>query len=117
MNDGATVIGEDLKLDVVRVLDEFLNVNAGVAEGLFSFADYPINTQVALAAGSFADTNGLVGQLHVHRICVNLGIDRYGADVQLLAGANDADGDFAPVRYQNLLKHLAIEYYKTAEPR
>ena len=38
MNDGATVIGEDLKLDVVRVLDEFLNVNAGVAEGLFSFA-------------------------------------------------------------------------------
>ena len=89
----------------------------GVHIGDFRRADYPINTQVALAAGSFADTNGLVGQLHVHRICVNLGIDRYGADVQLLAGANDADGDFAPVRYQNLLKHLAIECYKTAQPR
>ena len=38
MNDGATVIGEDLKLNVVRVLDEFLNVNTGVAERLFSFA-------------------------------------------------------------------------------
>src|SRR6185503_12568568 len=82
----------------------------------FRRADYAIYAQITLGTGSFADANGFVRQLHVHRICIHLGIDRHGADVQLLAGANDADGNFAPVRYQNLLKHLPNECCGTAEP-
>ena len=35
VDDVALVVAENLKFDVMRVLDEFLDVNAGIAEGLF----------------------------------------------------------------------------------
>ena len=38
VDDVAFVVAQDLKLDVVRVLDEFLDVNPGVAEGLLRLA-------------------------------------------------------------------------------
>src|SRR5207249_3441881 len=37
MDDIAAIVGEDLKLDVVGFFDEFLDVNAGVAERFFRF--------------------------------------------------------------------------------
>jgi hypothetical protein len=57
-----------------------------------------------LAAG-FADANGLIGQLHVHAVGIRLGINRYGADIQFFAGANDAHRDLAAVGYQDFFKH------------
>src|SRR6185369_1910670 len=83
----------------------------------FCRADYPIYAQIALGAGSFTDTNGFISKLYVHRVCVHLRIDGHRADIQLLAGANDTNGYLASVRYQNLLKHLANQCYRTAQPR
>ena len=37
MDGVAVVVGHDLKLDVVRVNDQLLDVNLGVAESLFRF--------------------------------------------------------------------------------
>ena len=34
MDHVAMVVGHDLKLDVVRILDELLNIDAGIAERL-----------------------------------------------------------------------------------
>ena len=53
----------------------------------------------------FANANGFVGHLHVHGVGVGFRIDRHRADIQFLAGADDADGDLTAVRDQNLLKH------------
>jgi len=80
----------------------------GVDVGDFRRADDSVDAKVALVAGCFADANGFVGQLDVHRVGVHLRIHGHGADIQLFAGTNDANGDFAPIRYQNLLKHLAL---------
>ena len=43
--------------------------------------------------------------LDVHRVGIRLRIDGHRADVQFLAGADDADGNFPAVGYQNFLKH------------
>ena len=77
----------------------------GIHVGDLRGADDAVDPQVALAGGRFADADGFVGHLHVHRVGVRLGIDRHRADVQFLAGADDADGDFAAVGYQDFLKH------------
>jgi hypothetical protein len=71
----------------------------------FGSANNAVDPQVALAARAFAYTDGFISELNVHRIGVSLGIDGHGANVQLLAGADNANGDFSPVRYQDLLKH------------
>ena len=88
----------------------------GIDVGDFRGADDAVDAQVAFAAGSFADANGFVRKLHVHGIGVHLGIDGDGADVQLLAGTNDANGDFAAVRNQNFLKHVA-NLFRSARQR
>src|SRR6266568_3173495 len=77
----------------------------GIDIGDFGGADDAVNAQVTLAAGGFTDANRFVGHLDVHRVGVRLGIDRDSPNVQLLTGANDADGDLAAIGHQNLLKH------------
>ncbi len=77
----------------------------GIHVGDFGGADDAVNAQVAFAAGAFADADGFVGQLDVHGVGVRLGIDGDGADVEFLAGADDADGNFPAVGYQNFFKH------------
>jgi len=64
--------------------------------------------QVRLPAGGGADAVGLVRRPHVERGAVGLGIDGDGGDAQLLAGADDADGDLPPVGDQDLLEHGGI---------
>src|SRR5439155_1415203 len=71
--------------------------------GDFGGADNAIDAEIALIGGGFADANGFVGQLDVHRVGVGLRIDRHGADVKFFARPNDADGNFSAIRYQNLL--------------
>ena len=85
----------------------------GIHVGNLRGADDAVNPQIALAGGRLADADGLVGQLHVHRIDVRFGVDRHRADVQLLARANDADGNFAAVSDQDLLKHEVSKSPKT----
>jgi len=72
----------------------------------FSGANNAWNVQIAVfnAGGSNADS--LVGKLHVQGIPVRLGEYGDGLYPQFLAGANNTQGDLAPIRYQNLLEHF-----------
>ena len=81
----------------------------GIHIGDLRRADDAVDAQVAFAGGRFADADGLVGQLHVHRVGIRLGIDGHGADVQFLAGADDANGNFSAIGYQNFFKHAVSE--------
>jgi hypothetical protein len=90
----------------VRVLGE--EAVAGV-DGIdisdFGGANDAIDAQIALRRGSFTDADGFVGHVNVHRIGVSLGIDGYGSDVEFLARADDADGDFTAIGDEDLLEH------------
>ncbi len=63
-------------------------------------ADDAVDPQVTLSAGRAADADGFVRHLGVHGVRVRLRVHRHGADVQLLAGANDPDGDLPAIGYQ-----------------
>ena len=60
------------------------------------------NIEIALAAGRFAHAHGLIGQLHVQGVAIHRAVNGHGGDPQLAAGAQDAQGDFAPVGDQQL---------------
>ena len=77
----------------------------GVHVGDLGGTDDPIDPQIALAGGGFPDADGLVGHLDMHRVGIRFRIDCHGADVKLLAGADDANGNFPAIRNQNFLKH------------
>ena len=55
--------------------------------------------------GPGADADRLVGVPQVQRVLVDLGVDGDGLDAELLAGADDPQGDLAPVRDENALEH------------
>ena len=84
----------------------------GIHVGDFRRADDAVNAQIAFGGGRLADANGLVGHLDVHGIGVDFRIDRDGADIQFLAGADDADGDFSAIGDQNFFKHGEIRSAK-----
>src|SRR5229473_7992865 len=56
-------------------------------------ADYLWNVQIAFAAAGRADADSFVGKPHVEGVTVRFGINSYGRDAQLFAGANDPQGD------------------------
>src|SRR5439155_17822624 len=73
--------------------------------GDFRGADNAVDPQITLACRRFANTNGLFGQLHVHRVDIRLRIDRDGPDIELLAGADDTNGNFPAVGDQDFFEH------------
>ena len=75
----------------------------------FRRADDPVNPQVTFRSRGFADADRLVRELDVHGVRVHLGINRHRADVQFLARADDADGDFAAIGNQDFFKHGLLE--------
>ena len=77
----------------------------GIDVGDFGGADQAVDAEVALLGGTFTNTDGFIGHLDVHGVGVGLGVDGDGADVELLARADDADGDFAAVSDQDFLEH------------
>ena len=77
----------------------------GVGVGDFRRTDDRRDVQVGLGGRGRADADRFVGQPYVHQIPVSLGINRHGANAQLLAGTQDAQGDFAAVGNDNLFQH------------
>ena len=71
----------------------------------FRGADNAVNAQVTVRRRGLADANRLIGQLHVHRIGIRLGIDGNGADIQFLAGANNPNGNLPAIGDQYFFKH------------
>ena len=60
-----------------------------------------LDVQIALARRRRADRDRLVGEPHVRRVGVGLGVDRDGRDAHRAAGADDAHGDLAAVGDQD----------------
>ena len=80
----------------------------GLRAGLLAGLDDAVGQQIALAAGRGADVHRLVGQLHMARVAVGVGIHRHRRDAHLLRGLDDAAGDLAAVGDQDLVEHLGL---------
>ena len=63
--------------------------------------DDRIGPQVALAGRRRADRHGLVGEAHVQRAGVDVGVDRDRLEPEVAAGPDDADRDLAAVGDQD----------------
>ena len=48
--------------------------------------------------------DGFVRESDMHEVAVGLGVNGYGFDTEFLAGAQDAQCDFSPVRYNDFIK-------------
>jgi len=75
----------------------------GVDVGDLGGRDDTIFAEVRILARARPDADGFVGELHVQRLLVGLGVDRDGLDAQLSAGTNDAKGDFAAIGDEDLV--------------
>ena len=62
--------------------------------------------QVAARRRRGADAHRLVGEAHVQRARVGLGVDGDRRDAELAARADDAQRDFAAVRDEDLLRNM-----------
>ena len=107
-------IGAD-ELDVARLAD-FGEVGAlgqepvagmdRVGAGDLGGADDRRHVQVAVGAARRTDADVLVGEPHVQRVLVGLGVDGDRLDAELAAREDDAQRDLAAVRDQDFLEHL-----------
>ena len=70
-------------------------------------ADDAVDLQVAVGGLGRADAIGLVGQFQIGGAAVGLAEDGHRLDAQLAAGADDPQGDLAPIGNQNSLEHHA----------
>ncbi len=68
-------------------------------------ADDGGNIEIAVRRLRRPDAHRFVGEFHVLGFGIGLGMDDDGLDAHLAAGALDAQGDFAAVGDQDLLKH------------
>ena len=64
--------------------------------------------QIGVRCGTFAQGVGFIGEANVLEIAVSLGVNRDGLDAEFPAGAQDAQGDFAPVGNQDFTDHGVI---------
>jgi hypothetical protein len=81
----------------------------GVDIGDFGGTDDPVDPEVAFIRRGFADANGFIGQLNVHRVGIGLRIDRYRPNIQFLAGPDDANCDLATIGYEEFLEHCCLK--------
>ena len=75
--------------------------------GLADFDDQP-GIEIGFGRGRRAEPHAFVGELHMRRARVGVGIDRDRGDAHLLRRFDDAAGDLAPVRDQDLGEHLLL---------
>jgi hypothetical protein len=74
-----------------------------------SRADDCRNVEVALRQLGRTNADRFVGKLDVQRVPIGLAVNRHGADAQLFASANDAQGNLATVRNKNFIEHVLNE--------
>ena len=80
----------------------------GIRIGDFRRCHEARDIQVAFLAGGRADTNGLICKADMKRVTIGLGVDRNGLDSDFTAGTNHAEGNLAPVGYQNFLEQSEL---------
>jgi hypothetical protein len=101
------VMPEDSQISAKRAFSERKPVAGmdGIGAGDLGGGDDAVHFQIGLLAGGRADADRLVGELDMHRIDIRLGIDGDGFHIELAAGADDAEGDFAAIGDQDALEH------------
>ena len=85
----------------------------GVGAGAARDREQLVDDEVGLAAGDAVEGVGLVGEPGVARVAVLVGIHGDGAETGVTGGADDADGDLAPVGDEDLgdARHNAQAYW------
>jgi hypothetical protein len=82
--------------------------------GDFRRADQRRHVQVAQVGRRRADTDGLVGELHVLGFFIGFGIDDDRLDAELTAGALDTERNFAAIGNENFFKHSGFSTHQWA---
>ena len=77
----------------------------GVGAAALDDVEDGLGVEVALGRGLAAERVGLVGEADVQGVAVEVGVHGDGGDAELPAGADDPDGDLAPVGDQDLGEH------------
>ncbi len=77
----------------------------GLRAGGLGRIEDPVCHQVGLARRRRADQHRFVGQAHVARVGVGLGVHRHRADAHAPRRLDDAAGDLAPIGNEDLAKH------------
>src|SRR3954471_14423089 len=77
--------------------------------GNFGGADNGWNIQITARAFRRADTDGLVGKAYRKAVAVGFGVNSYGGNAQIFAGADDAQRNFPTVRYENFSKRAGCQ--------
>ena len=80
----------------------------GLCAGDLAGGDDGGNVEIGLGGGRRADTDALISQAHMHGVGIRRGVDRHGGDAHLLAGADDAKGDFAAIGDEDFLEHQTM---------
>jgi len=84
--------------------------------GDFGRADQRRHVQVAQVGRRRADTDGLVGELHILGFLVGLGIDDDSFDAELAARALNPERDLAAIGNENFFKHSGFSTHQWAPP-
>ena len=67
----------------------------------------PRDLQVRITRGRRANAHVVIGESDVQRFAIGIRVDGHGRDLELAAGADDAQRDLAAVRDQDFLEHAA----------
>ena len=103
-NPGNTGIGYLLGKVCILGEEAIARMNC-ISLGLFSSCQQGVFVQIAFQSISRAYADSLVSQLDMQSIGIGLGVDSDGFNVELLAGTNNTNGDFAAVSNKNAFKH------------
>ena len=76
-----------------------------VGAGDLGGGDDARNVEIRVARRRRPDAHVVVGEPHVQRFAVRLGVDRHRLHVELAAGADDPQRDLAAIGDQDFLKH------------
>ncbi len=105
-DEGDALVGA--ALGEVRVLGQEAVAGVdGVAVRRLGHGEDRVHIEVALGRRRRTDAVGVLGELHVQRLAVGLGVDHHRLDIQLAAGAEHAHGDLAAVGNEDTLEHGA----------
>src|SRR3954466_14082283 len=78
----------------------------GIGAGSLRGLDDLVAAEIALGRWRRSNEYRLVGFAHVRSAHIGFAVHRHRLDAELVAGANDAQGDLATVRNQNFSEHV-----------
>ncbi len=104
-DEGDLVLGQDAGKARVLAEEPVAGMDGVGARDLAGGKDRG-DVEVGVAGRGRPDAHAFVGEAHMHGIAVGGRVDGDRLDAELLAGAQHAERDLAPVRDQDLVEHL-----------